>query len=232
MSKARAFTLVELLVVIGIVALLVAMLMPALSKARASAVSVQCQSNLRQLFLAQNFYADDHGGQFTPVQYVVHPLLPPDWMELLTQYIGNPADARGVFHCPAVDVIEERQRTYGLNSHLMMPNWQRRRDRTVDMTKLIIFADKGASAEDFVRSEDKFHLLYDQVENNWFWVQNPFHSNQGSYRHGRDGSVNAVMGDGHVRRLDREEQKRDSGHWYWGTHEFNQWTLPDPNCCQ
>jgi prepilin-type processing-associated H-X9-DG protein len=129
-------------------------------------------------------------------------------------------------------VVEPGRRTYGLNSHLMMPNWRLRRDRSVDMTKLIIFADKGSSADDFLRTGDKHHLLYNPVENGWFWVQNPFHSNQGSYRHGREGSVNAVMGDGHVRRLSDDELMRDSGHWYWGTHAFNQWTLPDPNCCQ
>lgn len=56
----RAFTLVELLVVIGIIALLVAILMPALRKAREQAVATQCLSNLRQVGLMAHMYANEH----------------------------------------------------------------------------------------------------------------------------------------------------------------------------
>jgi len=59
-KKTGAFTLVELLVVIGIIALLVSILLPTLSKARKSAQSLKCLSNLRQMGLAFSMYENEH----------------------------------------------------------------------------------------------------------------------------------------------------------------------------
>jgi len=54
--KERSFTLIELLVVIAIIAILAALLLPALSRAKASAKASQCLSNLRQLGLCYHLY--------------------------------------------------------------------------------------------------------------------------------------------------------------------------------
>jgi prepilin-type N-terminal cleavage/methylation domain-containing protein/prepilin-type processing-associated H-X9-DG protein len=64
--RRRAFSLVELLTVIGIIAILLALLMPALSSARRNAQTVQCASNLRQLTAAMISYATEFRGKFPP----------------------------------------------------------------------------------------------------------------------------------------------------------------------
>ncbi|MCH7632456.1 MAG: hypothetical protein IIB59_04515 [Planctomycetes bacterium] len=61
-----AFTLIEVLVVVGMIGLLLAILLPSLSAARAQARVVACRSNIRQITAANGLYADEHGGTYCP----------------------------------------------------------------------------------------------------------------------------------------------------------------------
>jgi len=84
----RGFTLVELLVVIGIIALLVAILLPALSAARQAAKSIQCESNLRQIGQALLMHANDHK-QYMPVAGEMTPATPPPTVTTLDDTPAN-----------------------------------------------------------------------------------------------------------------------------------------------
>jgi prepilin-type N-terminal cleavage/methylation domain-containing protein/prepilin-type processing-associated H-X9-DG protein len=66
--RKNGFTLVELLVVVGVIALLISMLLPALNKARVAAQRLQCASNMRQIGLYMHYYMGDNN-QFLPWAY-------------------------------------------------------------------------------------------------------------------------------------------------------------------
>ena len=80
-TQTRAFTLIELLVVIAIIAVLMGILMPALTAVRKQAASMACQSNIKQMALAMNLYTLDNEGKtmpfsHTPGEYWFHQLAP------------------------------------------------------------------------------------------------------------------------------------------------------------
>ncbi len=117
-SKTANFTLIELLVVIAIIAILAAMLLPALNRARDVAKSISCVNNEKQLGLSLMNYVNDNNGTFIPVISTAAEGYHPYWNERLKEhgYVSN----LKIFDCPAMPEESEWYNyiQYGINRRL------------------------------------------------------------------------------------------------------------------
>jgi prepilin-type N-terminal cleavage/methylation domain-containing protein len=128
-GRRRGFSLVELLVVVGLVAVLISLLLPAMGRARAQAKQVVCASNLRQIGQAMLMYANENRGQLFPLD-AGGPLGMPSIDQQWFVFVLKPSPPRdvssreprdwvpAVMLCPADDPEPAQHHSYILNDHL------------------------------------------------------------------------------------------------------------------
>jgi prepilin-type processing-associated H-X9-DG protein/prepilin-type N-terminal cleavage/methylation domain-containing protein len=208
------FTIVELMVVIGIIAVLTAILLPALRGVRDRAASVRCQSNLRELYVAQLHFAGDNDGRFAGVSQSSGDR----WEARLARYLTrSDRTPRQLLDCPTGPGPKNESTVasnYGINSCVMMSNWRMRRDAKMDASRIVLMGDKSHQDDDFLVTDDGWYLH--QPEDTGRWYRNSLHRPGSAYRHAGGKLANYVMADGHVESMRIGTLTRNSGHWFWG----------------
>ncbi len=117
----RAFTLIELLVVIAIIGILAALLLPALSGAKAAALRIRCTSNLHQIGIALDCYVDEHN-MYPPFGDVTMTSRSAFWDYRLLPYVGR---NRALFLCPANTLHNDASNNWTFGD-CVVPIWPNR----------------------------------------------------------------------------------------------------------
>lgn len=197
--KARrhgAFTLIELLVVIAIIAILAALLLPALARAKEKTRAIQCLSQFRQLGLAVRLYADDHDDTFPRSMHSAATYNELPWGRSIAPYVGVAAPSAWtnllytIYHCPKDQRVGNW--SYGQNVYLELgpgddyfgqPGTWHRTTQLPRPAATILQAENAGLAD---------HIMPN------FWVNLADTEDVASTRH--SGAANYNFADGHAER--------------------------------
>jgi prepilin-type N-terminal cleavage/methylation domain-containing protein/prepilin-type processing-associated H-X9-DG protein len=226
MRSRRAFTLVELLVVISIIAVLMGLLLPAVQAARAAARRAQCANNMRQIGLATLRFADDHRGRFPGIMHERD--FDESWINTLAPYLER-VDA--IRLCPEdaqrLEGASGRRTSYAQNGYLREPT-------DADLIVYPHLADDlvsrldelPATHETIVAFEagNRVQLTLDHVDS-WTWFSEDYPTARDGWervqaevaveRHGGAGA-NYLYADGHVGNIPASQIQE----WVEAGHDF------------
>jgi prepilin-type N-terminal cleavage/methylation domain-containing protein/prepilin-type processing-associated H-X9-DG protein len=184
-SLARsAFTLIELLVVIAIIAILAAMLLPALSRAKQRAWATTCLSNAKQIGVATRLYADDYADALPRSAHQGA-----SWVATLQPYCGG----TNLWRCPR-DGHKTRRYSFALNDYLLPPSFMDAPDfsKTTQVPSPTLTLWLTECADGYV-SNDHFHF---SEANDGDYSPTGFASQVATARH--LGAANYLFVDGHA----------------------------------
>jgi prepilin-type processing-associated H-X9-DG protein/prepilin-type N-terminal cleavage/methylation domain-containing protein len=186
----RAFTLMELLVVIGIVAILLVLLLPALEAGRAKARSVRCQHNLGQLGLSLRMYLDEQ----TP--------WPDHLIRLEANSQKNTGSRDSIWRCPSTKSDDPLTRSFsdyqlnfygsGNRQNQLGLGFKRKEQELVSISDIIVMGEMAYVSIQAPPTSD-------------MWLDMPFKSNSGYQLRWRHRTrANSLFGDGHVECASRD----------------------------
>ncbi len=217
-----AFTLIELLVVIAIIAILAAILVPAVSKALVRAREMNKQANLRTLFQANFLYSMDHQGYICLVNDARDRWNERNWRDLLAPYVAEASKKKGdandetVFIDPFFKDYDPTQKYasgYGMNANPGLP---------LASNVNAYWANGGGVPRQFLSEMIELpsrRMLIGDCQDGWFFTPAKFEQVIDTSRH-EDGTKGMfLLFDGSVQRFDLEQAR--ASFLDPGTLEFN-----------
>ena len=204
-DRRHAFSLIELMVVIGIIAVLIAMLLPALQRARQQARSVQCKSNLQQIGQALIIYSNVWNGWIYPPNLGANRLPEERWpIHVFKPAVWNPP----VMKCPsdAPDMAEDH--SYILNNHL-----------AENEIKFGSKVPNRSPSDVIVMGEKQWDYPDYYMNSNFFKVTTDYFTRVNPWMHGLRLGSNYLFMDMHVEHKAENEVKAG----------IDPWSFPDPS---
>jgi type II secretory pathway pseudopilin PulG len=182
-TGAAGFSIVELLVVIGIIAILLGLLLPAMQRAKVHARMIACRSNMRQIGQAMMIYSNENGGWLFPPDHGLDVPLQQRWFLMVLKppppKDPNSDDPRDwtppIMLCPADDQEPREWHSYILNHHLVEHHilYSSKPPANLTSSSVVVMGEKlTLSTNYYVETKPGGTTYFEQVDEHRHGVQN------------------------------------------------------------